>query len=67
MAQKKARKASGNKVSAKKKAATTAGTLGTEDATFGLMLVATILIFGALTFFPAAALGPIAEHVTTLQ
>ena len=41
----------------------TAGTLGVEDATFGLMLVATIVVFGALTFFPAAALGPIAEHL----
>ena len=25
------------------------------------------LIFGALTFFPAAALGPIAEHVTLMR
>ena len=34
--------------------------------TFGVMLLITILIFGALTFFPAAALGPIAEHVTLM-
>ncbi len=47
----------------KRKTAETAGTLGVEDPTFGLMLIATILIFGALTFFPAAALGPIAEHL----
>jgi K+-transporting ATPase ATPase A chain len=26
------------------------------------MLVATILVIGALTFFPAATLGPVAEH-----
>jgi K+-transporting ATPase ATPase A chain len=26
------------------------------------MLAATILIVGALTFFPAATLGPVAEH-----
>ncbi len=31
------------------------------------MLIATILVFGALTFFPAAALGPIAEHLTFMQ
>ncbi len=49
---------------AKRRAAVTAGTLGVEDSTFGAMLVATILVFGALTFFPAAALGPIAEHLT---
>jgi potassium-transporting ATPase potassium-binding subunit len=49
---------------AKRRAAVTAGTLGVEDGTFGAMLLATILVFGALTFFPAAALGPIAEHLT---
>lgn len=49
-------------LAAKRATAQTAGTLGVEDATFGLMLLATVLIVGALTFFPAAALGPIAEH-----
>ena len=34
-----------------------------EDATFAGMLLATILVVGALTFFPAATLGPIAEHL----
>ena len=48
---------------AKRRTAQTVGTLGTEDGTFGLMLIATIVVFGALTFFPAAALGPIAEHL----
>jgi K+-transporting ATPase ATPase A chain len=38
------------------------GTLSVENGTFGVMLLATILLIGALTFFPAAALGPIAEH-----
>ncbi|MGE0255603.1 MAG: potassium-transporting ATPase subunit KdpA [Alphaproteobacteria bacterium] len=51
----------------KRRAATTAGTLGVEDATFALMLIATILVFGALTFFPAAALGPLAEHFTFMN
>jgi K+-transporting ATPase ATPase A chain len=27
------------------------------------MLLATIIIVGALTYFPAATLGPIAEHL----
>jgi len=54
-------------LSAKRPAAVTAGTLGTEDPGFGIMLLATIIIFGALTFLPAAALGPIAEHFNTQQ
>lgn len=51
---------------AKKRSAESAGTLSVEGGTFGTMLVITVLIFGALTFFPAAALGPIAEHVTLM-
>lgn len=47
---------------AKRRAAESAGTLGVEDATFGTMLGITVVIFGALTFLPAAALGPLAEH-----
>jgi len=46
----------------KRRTAQSAGSLGVEDTTFGVMLLATIVIVGALTFFPAAALGPIAEH-----
>jgi potassium-transporting ATPase potassium-binding subunit len=46
----------------KRRSAESAGTLGVEDATFGTMLGITIVIFGALTFLPAAALGPLAEH-----
>jgi K+-transporting ATPase ATPase A chain len=49
---------------AKRRVAQSSGTLGVENATFGVMVVITIILFGALTFFPAAALGPIAEHVT---
>jgi K+-transporting ATPase ATPase A chain len=52
---------------AKPRSAESAGTLSVEGGTFGIMLVITILIFGALTFFPAAALGPIAEHVTLMR
>jgi K+-transporting ATPase ATPase A chain len=50
-------------LAAKKPTAQSAGTLGVEDGTFGAMLLATILFIGALTFFPVAALGPIAEHL----
>lgn len=39
-----------------------AGTLKTDTATFGLMTFAVIIIIAALAFFPALALGPIAEY-----
>jgi K+-transporting ATPase ATPase A chain len=39
----------------------TTATLRTDTATFGLFWFATILVVGALTFFPALVLGPIAE------
>lgn len=39
-----------------------AGTLKTDTATFGLMIFVVIIIIAALAFFPALALGPIAEH-----
>jgi K+-transporting ATPase ATPase A chain len=41
----------------------TTGTLRTDAVTFGLMLLGTILLVGALLFLPAAVLGPIAEHL----
>ncbi len=40
-----------------------AGTLSTHTPLFVAWLVAVVLIVGGLTFFPALALGPIAEHV----
>jgi K+-transporting ATPase ATPase A chain len=39
----------------------TSATLRTDTVTFGAYWFATILIVGALTFFPALVLGPIAE------
>ena len=39
-----------------------AGTLKTDTTTFGIMIFAVIFIIAALSFFPALALGPIAEH-----
>lgn len=41
-----------------------AGTLQTSTASFAVILVFVVYIFAALTFFPALALGPIAEHLT---
>ena len=48
-------------LAAKKKIATTAGTLSTTNAMFVFLLIVIVLLVGALSFFPALALGPIAE------
>jgi K+-transporting ATPase ATPase A chain len=39
------------------------GTLRTDTPTFAFLLLATILIVGALLFLPIAVLGPLAEHL----
>lgn len=49
-------------LAAKKYIPESAGTLKTDTATFGLMIFAVIALVAALSFFPALALGPIAEH-----
>ncbi len=46
----------------KKKVAETLGTLPTHGPLFVTLLVGTVILVGALTFFPALALGPIVEH-----
>jgi K+-transporting ATPase ATPase A chain len=46
----------------KKKVPETAGTLPTNSPLFVGFLVGVVIIVGGLTFFPALALGPIAEH-----
>ncbi len=43
-----------------------AGTLPTDSATFGLMVLAVIAIVAALSFFPALTLGPIAEYFSMM-
>ncbi|HTB56869.1 MAG TPA: potassium-transporting ATPase subunit KdpA [Polyangia bacterium] len=43
------------------------GTFPTNGKTFAVLLVAVILIVGALTFFPALSLGNIVEHFAALQ
>ena len=40
------------------------GTLHTDNLSFAVILVFVVYLFAALTFFPALALGPIAEHLT---
>jgi len=46
----------------KPKVPKTTGTMSTNTVFFGVLLLASILIVGGLTFFPALALGPIAEQ-----
>jgi K+-transporting ATPase ATPase A chain len=41
-----------------------AGTLPTDGALFGVLVGGTVLLVAALTFFPAMALGPIAEALS---
>ena len=40
----------------------TTGTLRTDTPKFGMFWLGTILVIGALTFFPALVLGPVAEY-----
>lgn len=47
----------------KKTVPASAGTFPTHGALFVGLLVGVILIIGGLTFFPALALGPVAEHL----
>lgn len=49
-------------LAAKKYIPESAGTLKTDTPTFGLMIFAVIALVAALSFFPALALGPIAEY-----
>lgn len=44
-----------------------AGTFSTHSALFVVLLIAVVLIIGALTFFPALSLGPIVEHFLMLS
>jgi potassium-transporting ATPase potassium-binding subunit len=43
------------------------GTFTTRSPIFIGLLIGVIIIVGALTFFPADALGPIVEHLRMLQ
>ena len=48
----------------KKRVPETIGTFKTDNSTFLVILLASVLIIGALTFFPIIALGPVAEWLT---
>ncbi|MEG1719241.1 MAG: potassium-transporting ATPase subunit KdpA [Clostridia bacterium] len=50
----------------KKTIATTAGTLSTTNALFIFLIIFIVLLIGALSFFPALALGPIAEFLASI-
>jgi K+-transporting ATPase ATPase A chain len=43
------------------------GTFPTNGWLFAALLVAVIVIVGALTFFPALSLGPVVEHFQALH
>lgn len=51
----------------KKKLAATAGTLSTSNGMFVFLLILIVLLVGALSFFPALALGPIAEYLKSVS
>ncbi|HEX4952043.1 MAG TPA: potassium-transporting ATPase subunit KdpA [Thermoanaerobaculia bacterium] len=53
-------------LAAKKSVPVGPGTLPTHGPLFVVLLVAVVLIVGALTFLPALALGPIVEHLQML-
>ncbi|MFD6274053.1 potassium-transporting ATPase subunit KdpA [Streptomyces sp. NPDC060209] len=52
-------------LAAQKPVPATAGTLGTHKPLFSGLLVGTILIITGLTYFPALALGPLAEGLAS--
>jgi hypothetical protein len=54
-------------LAAKKAVPVSAGTVNTEGRLFGGVLMGTIIIVGALVFFPVLAIGAIAEHFAMLQ
>ena len=49
---------------AKRPANQSVGTLQTNTPAFAISLFMVVVIFAALTFFPAMVLGPVAEHLT---
>ncbi|WP_106769722.1 potassium-transporting ATPase subunit KdpA [Paenibacillus faecalis] len=56
--------AAGGSMLQKKWVPETIGTFRTDTGLFALILIAVVLIIGALTFLPALVLGPIAEHLS---
>jgi K+-transporting ATPase ATPase A chain len=54
-------------LAAKKLIPVTSGTLPTHGSLFVVLLIGTVVIVGALTYFPALSLGPIVEHFQMLN
>jgi K+-transporting ATPase ATPase A chain len=54
-------------LASKKLIPVTSGTLPTNNSLFVVLLVGTVIIVGALTYFPALSLGPIVEHFQMLN
>jgi potassium-transporting ATPase potassium-binding subunit len=54
-------------LAAKKLVPVTSGTLPTNGTLFVVLLVGTVVIVGALTYFPALSLGPVVEHFQMLN
>ncbi len=54
-------------LAAKKTMPPSAGTFPTDGIMFVILLVGTVIIVGALNFFPALSLGPILEHFLFLS
>lgn len=50
-------------LAAKRTVPETAGTFRTDNPLFAGVFIGTVILVGALTFFPALVLGPIAEHL----
>ena len=50
-------------LAAKKRLATTGGTLPTHGPLFVVLLIGTVLLVGLLNYVPALALGPVIEHL----
>ena len=54
-------------LAAKKRTPPGPGTLPTHSAFFVAVIVAIVLLVGALTFLPALAAGPLAEHFAAFR
>lgn len=54
-------------LAAKRRVPPSAGTLPTHTPLFVTLLIGTVVLVGALTFVPALALGPIAEHLQMIS
>ncbi len=55
--------AAASSMAGKKTVAASSGTLSTSNGMFVFLLIFVVLLVGALSFFPALALGPVAEHL----